>query len=88
MQIFANNDYLAEVPVKNPVSTRSAIMNVAAIGITLNLSASETSCGPEYGVPCMERSLLSLRAIMIFGTHRKMGLVHIWHGLTWTINNR
>lgn len=36
MQIFANNDYLAKVAIGNPVSTRSAVMNVAGIGVSLN----------------------------------------------------
>jgi len=53
----------------------------------LSPSESETSCEPEYGLPCMERSLVSLIAIIVFGTRPKMSLVQIWYGLMWTVNN-
>ncbi|MGE5009363.1 recombinase RecT, partial [Yersinia enterocolitica] len=36
MQVFSGNEYLAKVAAGNPLSTRSAVMNVSAIGITLN----------------------------------------------------
>ena len=58
---------------------------------TLRPSASDTSCGPEYGLPYVARCLVSLRAIIIFGTHQKVGLVQFWYaisnGLKWAVNN-
>lgn len=36
IQLFQNNDYLAKVAFQNQTSTQNAIINVAAIGISLN----------------------------------------------------
>lgn len=38
IQLFQANDYLANTALQNPVSAQNAIINVAAIGITLNPS--------------------------------------------------
>ncbi|HDL7826218.1 TPA: recombinase RecT [Yersinia enterocolitica] len=63
MQIFANNDYLAGVAAKNGVSTRSAIMNVAAIGISLNPAQKLAYLVPRKGAICLDISYMGLMHI-------------------------
>lgn len=63
MQIFANNDYLAKVAIGNQVSTRSAIMNVAAIGITLNPAQKLAYLVPRKGAICLDISYMGLMHI-------------------------
>ncbi|ELQ6021914.1 recombinase RecT [Cronobacter turicensis] len=63
MQIFANNDYLAKIAIANPVSTRSAIMNVAAIGITLNPAQKLAYPVPRKGAICLDISYMGLMHI-------------------------
>ena len=59
MQIFANNDYLAKIAISNPVSTRSAVMNVAGIGISLN----PAYLVPRKGAICLDISYMGLMHI-------------------------
>lgn len=63
MQIFANNDYLAKVAVDNQVSTRSAVMNVAAIGVTLNPAQKLAYLVPRKGAICLDISYMGLMHI-------------------------
>lgn len=63
MQIFANNDYLAKIAIGNQVSTRSAIMNVAAIGITLNPAQKLAYLVPRKGAICLDISYIGLMHI-------------------------
>lgn len=63
MQIFANNDYLAKIAVSNPVSTRSAVMNVAGIGISLNPSQKLAYLVPRKGSICLDISYMGLMHI-------------------------
>ncbi|MEI9695671.1 RecT family recombinase [Atlantibacter hermannii] len=63
MQIFANNDYLAKIAVANPVSTRSAVMNVAAIGISLNPAQKLAYLVPRKGAICLDISYMGLMHI-------------------------
>ncbi|EOD8411243.1 recombinase RecT [Cronobacter turicensis] len=63
MQIFANNDYLAKIAMNNPTSTRSAIMNVAAIGITLNPAQKLAYPVPRKGAICLDISYMGLMHI-------------------------
>lgn len=63
MQIFANNDYLAGVAANNTVSTRSAIMNVAAIGVTLNPAQKLAYLVPRKGAICLDISYMGLMHI-------------------------
>ncbi len=63
MQIFANNDYLAKVAVSNPVSTRSAVMNVAGIGISLNPAQKLAYLVPRKGAICLDISYMGLMHI-------------------------
>lgn len=63
MQIFANNDYLAKIAVSNPVSTRSAVMNVAGIGISLNPAQKLAYLVPRKGSICLDISYMGLMHI-------------------------
>lgn len=63
MQIFANNDYLAKIAVANPVSTRSAVMNVAGIGISLNPAQKLAYLVPRKGSICLDISYMGLMHI-------------------------
>lgn len=63
MQIFANNDYLAEVAINSPVTTCSAIKNVAAIGITLNPAQKLAYLVPRKGRICLDISYMGLMHI-------------------------
>ena len=63
MQIFANNDFLAGVAVQNQTSTRSAIMNVSAIGITLNPAQKLAYLVPRKGAICLDISYMGLMHI-------------------------
>jgi recombination protein RecT len=63
MQIFANNDYLAKTAASNPVSTRSAVMNVAGIGISLNPAQKLAYLVPRKGSICLDISYMGLMHI-------------------------
>lgn len=63
MQIFANNDYLAKVAAQNSTSTRSAVMNIAAIGITLNPAQKLAYLVPRKGAICLDISYMGLMHI-------------------------
>lgn len=63
MQIFANNDYLAKIAVSNPVSTRSAVMNVAGIGVSLNPAQKLAYLVPRKGSICLDISYMGLMHI-------------------------
>lgn len=63
MQTFANNDYLAGVAVQNSTSTRSAIMNVSAIGVTLNPAQKLAYLVPRKGAICLDISYMGLMHI-------------------------
>lgn len=63
MQIFANNDNLAKIAVANPVSTRSAVMNVAGIGISLNPAQKLAYLVPRKGSICLDISYMGLMHI-------------------------
>lgn len=63
MQIFANNDYLANVAVNNLVSVRSAIMNISAIGISLNPAQKLAYLVPRDKKVCLDISYMGLMHI-------------------------
>ncbi|HBC7431273.1 TPA: recombinase RecT [Providencia rettgeri] len=63
MQIFANNDFLANVAVNNVVSVRSAVMNIAAIGISLNPAQKLAYLVPRDKKVCLDISYMGLMHI-------------------------
>ena len=60
IQAFQKNDYLAKVALSNPVSAQNAIINVAAIGITLNPSAKLAYLVPRDGGVHLDISYMGL----------------------------
>ncbi|EKN3949107.1 recombinase RecT [Yersinia enterocolitica] len=63
MQAFSGNEYLAKVAAGNPLSTRSAVMNVSAIGITLNPAQKLAYLVPRKGKICLDISYMGLMHI-------------------------
>ncbi|WP_241610255.1 recombinase RecT [Rosenbergiella epipactidis] len=60
IQLFQKNDKLAEIGMKNQVSTQNAIINVAAIGITLNPASKLAYLVPRDGMVCLDISYMGL----------------------------
>ena len=60
IQAFQKNDYLAKVAIGNPSSAQNAIINVAAIGITLNPSAKLAYLVPRDGGVHLDISYMGL----------------------------
>ncbi|MDE9463584.1 recombinase RecT [Xenorhabdus bovienii] len=63
MQIFSNNDFLATTALNNPVSARSAVMNIAAIGISLNPAQKLAYLVPRNKSVCLDISYMGLMHI-------------------------
>ena len=59
-QQLAKNDYTLKTAQNNPKSLKSAILNVAAIGITLNPALSHAYIVPRDGAICLDISYLGL----------------------------
>lgn len=60
IQALFKNQYTADAAVKNPVSLQNAIINVAAIGITLNPAAKHAYLVPRDGAICLDISYMGL----------------------------
>jgi len=60
IQAFQKNTYLAGVAEKNPSSAQNAIINVAAIGITLNPASKLAYLVPRDGAVCLDISYMGL----------------------------
>ena len=60
IQAFQKNDYLAKVAMGNPSSAQNAIINVAAIGITLNPAAKLAYLVPRDGGVHLDISYMGL----------------------------
>jgi recombination protein RecT len=60
IQAFQKNDYLAKVAMANMSSAQNAIVNVAAIGITLNPAAKLAYLVPRDGMVCLDISYMGL----------------------------
>lgn len=63
IQLFQNNDYLAKVAFQNQTSTQNAIINVAAIGISLNPAQKLAYLVPRKGAICLDISYMGLMHI-------------------------
>ncbi|EFE7922911.1 recombinase RecT, partial [Escherichia coli] len=57
---FQKNDYLAKTALANPTSAQNAIINVAAIGITLNPASKLAYLVPRDGMVCLDISYMGL----------------------------
>ena len=60
IQALQNNSYLCGIAAKNQVSLQNAIINVAAIGITLNPASKHAYLVPRKGAVCLDISYLGL----------------------------
>ncbi|MDT3563835.1 recombinase RecT [Cronobacter malonaticus] len=60
IQLFQKNDYLAKTAINNPTSAQNAIINVAAIGITLNPASKLAYLVPRDGMVCLDISYMGL----------------------------
>lgn len=60
IQAFQSNDYLAKIALSNPVAAQNAIINVAAIGITLNPAQKLAYLVPRNGSICLDISYMGL----------------------------
>lgn len=54
LQALEKGDYLCRIAENNPASLRNAIINVAAIGITLNPAAQYAALVPRDGAVCLD----------------------------------
>lgn len=60
IQYFQRNDYLAKTALSNPTSAQNAIINVAAIGITINPASKLAYLVPRDGMVCLDISYMGL----------------------------
>lgn len=60
IQAFQRNDSLAKVAMENPASAQNAIINVAAIGITLNPASKLAYLVPRNGFVCLDISYMGI----------------------------
>ncbi|WP_158783705.1 RecT family recombinase [Pantoea sp. BAV 3049] len=60
IQLFQKNDFLAKTAMSNPVSAQNAIVNVAAVGITLNPASKLAYLVPRDGMVCLDISYMGL----------------------------
>lgn len=60
IQAFQRNGSLAKVAMENPASAQNAIINVAAIGITLNPASKLAYLVPRNGFVCLDISYMGL----------------------------
>ncbi|EPS2706710.1 recombinase RecT [Cronobacter turicensis] len=60
IQLFQKNNFLATTAINNPTSAQNAIINVAAIGITLNPASKLAYLVPRDGMVCLDISYMGL----------------------------
>lgn len=60
IQAFQKNEYLAKVAMANQASAQNAIINLAAIGVTLNPAAKLAYLVPRDGAVCLDISYIGL----------------------------
>lgn len=60
IQLFQKNDFLAKTAIANPVSAQNSIINVAAIGISLNPASKLAYLVPRDGMVCLDISYMGL----------------------------
>lgn len=63
IQAFQKNDCLAKTALANPISAQNAIINVAAIGISLNPASKLAYLVPRDGTVCLDVSYMGLMHI-------------------------
>jgi recombination protein RecT len=64
-QLMRANDYLAGIAIKNPQSMIDAVINIAAIGISLNPASKHAYLVPRKGKVCLDISYMGLLHLAI-----------------------
>ncbi len=65
IQLFQANDYLAKTALANPISAQNAVINVAAIGVSLNPALKHAYLIPRGGRVCLDISYMGLLNLAI-----------------------
>jgi recombination protein RecT len=65
MQILRKNDYLAKMSVDKPLALRDAIVNIAALGVSLNPAKKQAYLVPRKGIICLDISYMGLLDIAV-----------------------
>lgn len=60
IQAFQNNDYLAKIALQNTASVQNALINISAIGISLNPALKHAYLVPRKGAVCLDISYMGL----------------------------
>jgi recombination protein RecT len=60
MQSIVKNDYILDVAMKNPQSVRNAVINIAAVGLSLNPATKNAYLVPRDGEICLDISYIGL----------------------------
>lgn len=60
LQLLRSNNYLAEIALKNPQSLQDAVINVAAIGLSLSPAKKEAYLVPRDGKVCLDISYMGM----------------------------
>lgn len=60
IQVLDNNDYIRDIAIGNPQSLRNAVLNVGAIGLTLNPIEKKAYLIPRKGKICLDISYMGL----------------------------
>jgi len=63
IQLFQRNDFLAKTAIANPTSAQNAIINLAAIGISLNPASKLAYLVPRDNMVCLDISYMGLMHI-------------------------
>lgn len=65
LQMLQANDFLCKTAINNPQSLKSAILNIASIGLTLNPVEKKAYLIPRKGVVCLDISYMGLVDVAI-----------------------
>ena len=60
MQSIVKNDYILDVAMKNPQSVRNAVINIAAVGLSLYPATKNAYLVPRDGEICLDISYMGL----------------------------
>lgn len=60
MQSITKNDYILQTAMKNPTSVRNAVINIAAVGLSLNPATKNAYLVPRDGEICLDISYVGL----------------------------
>lgn len=65
VQVLAGNDYAMKIAASNPQSVRNAVVNIAAIGISLNPAKKQAYLVPRDGRICLDISYMGLADLAV-----------------------